>query len=538
MRSVGPARFWAAVIFLNAVLGLRFPERVPWLAYLRPSLDTVLLLVVCALFGAWHKQLPAVVRTILVGVLFACRVLRIADGIEQGAYLRDFNWSIDLPLLPEFVRLFYATLSLPLFLLAVAALALLLAGLAFLIARALRVVEAGFCSPRQSHAQVLSVLLGLLALASPIVRPRALFSDSVLLRIGSEARFAALLPSYRAAAQARIARVQRELATRPNDLQKLRKRNVYLFVIESYGQAVLDRPALLTRVLPEYLRFEAELGRHGFQIASRVLDSPTYGGRSWLAQATLLTSVKTQDQLQLELLRAAQPRTLAQAFRAVGYRTVLIQPGTVRDLPEPDLFHFEQHYFARELGYAGPRFGWATMPDQFVLDAVRRKELTGSQPQPLFLAYALVSSHIPWSDLPPLVQDWSSIGDGSEFRTLPHQHFPSNWLALSRASDAYAESIVYDLEVLRRYIVEFVRDDSLLIILGDHQPHSEVTDRSPKRGTPVHVLSRNRAFIAPFRARGYTSGMVADEALPRAGLDSLMLDLITDFSVGRAESSP
>jgi len=313
---------------------------------------------------------------------------------------------------------------------------------------------------------------------------------------------------------------------------------VYLFVIESYGQAVLDRPELLTRVLPEYVRFEAELGRHGFQIASRVLDSPTYGGRSWLAQATLLTSVKAEDQLQLELLRAAQPRTLAQAFRAAGYRTVLIQPGTVRESTEPDLFHFEQHYFARELGYAGPRFGWATMPDQFLLDAVRRKELTGSATQPLFLAYALVSSHIPWSDLPPLVQDWSKIGDGSEFQTLPHQHFPTNWLALSRARDAYAEAIVYDLEVLRRYIVEFVRDDSLLIILGDHQPHSEVTNQSPERGVPVHVLSRNRAFIAPFRARGYTRGMVADEALPRAGLDSLMLNLITDFSVGRAESSP
>ncbi|HEY1534954.1 MAG TPA: hypothetical protein VGF76_13095, partial [Polyangiaceae bacterium] len=136
---------------------------------------------------------------------------------------------------------------------------------------------------------------------------------------------------------------------------------------------------------------------------------------------------------------------------------------------------------------------------------------------------------------PPLVQDWSTIGDGSQFGTLAHRHFPTNWLALGRASDAYAEAIVYDLQVLRRYIAEFVRDDSLLIILGDHQPHSEVTEHSPERGVPVHVLSRNRAFIDPFRSRGYTAGMVADEALPRAGLDSLMLDLIADFSVARSE---
>ncbi len=360
----------------------------------------------------------------------------------------------------------------------------------------------------------------------------------MLLRVGSEARFAARLPGYRSAEQARIVQVQRELATCPDDLLKLQARNVYLFVIESYGQTVLDRLDLFARVLPEYRRFEADLGHSGFQIASRVLDSPTYGGRSWLAQATLLTSVPTEDQLQFELLRAAQPRTLAQAFRAAGYRTVLVQPGTVRESTQPDLLHFEQHYFARELGYAGPRFGWATMPDQFVLDAVRRKELTNTDTRPRFLGYALVSSHIPWSDLPPLVQNWSTIGDGSEYRALPHRHFATSWLSLGSAQDAYAESIVYDLEVLRRYIVEFVHDDSLLIVLGDHQPHSEVSGQSPYRGVPVHVLSRNRAFVDPFRSRGYTAGMVADEALPQAGLDSLMLDLITDFSVGRAESSP
>jgi hypothetical protein len=309
-------------------------------------------------------------------------------------------------------------------------------------------------------------------------------------------------------------------------------------VIESYGQTLLERPELWAHMLPEYQRFEADLTQSGFQIASRVLDSPTYGGRSWLAHATLLTGIPTQDQLQFQLLRAAQPRTLAQAFGAAGYRTVLVQPGTVRESTEPDLLHFEQHYFARELGYAGPRFGWATMPDQFLLDAVRRKELSEATKRPLFLCYALVSSHIPWSALPALVQDWSTIGDGSAYRALPERRFATSFLALDRAGDAYAESIVYDLEVLRRYIVEFVKDDSLLIILGDHQPHSEITDQSPGRGVPVHVLSRNRAFVDPFRSRGYTAGMVAHAALPRAGLDSFMLDLIADFSLGRVESAP
>jgi hypothetical protein len=530
-------RFWAAILFLNAVLSVRFPERVSWLSYLVPSLDVVALLVALALLGAWHKQIPGLARGVLVGFFLICRVLRVADGVEQGAYLRDFNWSVDLPLLPEFVRLFYATLPLPVFMLAGGALLLSLGALCFLVARALRVLETELSLPAQPHTRVLSLLIGMLAVASLLFPPRAVFGDSILTRMAAEARFAARLPSYRTAEQARIAGVQQQLATHPNDLLKLQARNVYLFVIESYGQAVLDRPELFARVLPEYRRFEADLAHSGFQIASRVLESPTYGGRSWLAQATLLTSLPTQDPLQFELLRAAQPSTLAQVFRAAGYRSVLVQPGTVRESTAPELYHFEQHYFARELGYAGPRFGWATMPDQFVLDAVRRKELTGTGTPPLFVCYALVSSHIPWSDLPPLVQDWSTIGDGSGYQTLPQRHFATSWLSLSSATGAYAESVVYDLDVLRRYIVEFVHDDSLLIVLGDHQPHSEITGQSPLRGVPVHVLSRNGAFIAPFRSRGYTAGMVADEALPRAGLDSLMLDLLADFSIARSGSA-
>ncbi len=92
--------------------------------------------------------------------------------------------------------------------------------------------------------------------------------------------------------------------------------------------------------------------------------------------------------------------------------------------------------------------------------------------------------------------------------------------------------MVYDLEVLRRYITEFIRDDSLVIVLGDHQPHSEVTNQNPAAGVPVHVLSRNPAFTARFRARGYTQGMLARTSGPHPGLESFMTDLLADFSTG------
>jgi hypothetical protein len=517
-------------------MGVRFPERAAWWSYGLPSLDVLALLVVLSLCGAWKKRVPSLVHGVMVAFCVATRVLRVADGVERGAYLRDFRLTLDLPLLPEFVRLFYMTLPPAKLLLAGSALTLGLAALSFSIHCALRIVETAMGS--FARVQLLSVLIGSWALPSALFSPEVLYHGSILPRLGNELEFALRLGSYRARQRESIASVQRAFDAQPNDLQKLHGRNVYLFMIESYGQSVQDSPEILARLRPEYRRFERELSEEGFHIASRLLDSSTYGGRSWLAHATLFTSVATGDLLQLDLLRAAQPRTWPEVFSSAGYRSVLVQPGTVRESREPDLYHFDQHYFARDLAYRGPRFGWATMPDQFVLAAVRQRELATLPARPLFLAYALVSSHVPWSELPPVIDDWSTLGDGSIYRELPSKHYATEWLSLSEAKGAYADSIAYDLEVLRRYIRAFVDDDSLLIILGDHQPHSEVGGQNPSAGVPVHVLCRNSAFIAPFRARGYTPGMLADQALPHPGLASLLFDLVSDFSVARAGGAP
>ncbi|MEI9938904.1 MAG: sulfatase-like hydrolase/transferase [Pseudomonadota bacterium] len=532
MDAARRAGFWLALLFLNAVLTVRFPAYQPWPSYLAISLDLVALLIVFALCGAWRKPIPRALRWALSILFIAWRIQRIADGVEQSAYLRDFNWSLDLPLLPEFGRLFYTALPGSSFVLVLGLVVLGLGGLAYGIQRALCSLESGMSSP--ARVRLVTWLVGALALLAIYAQPEAVLAPSMLRRAGIELDFARRLAGYRSAQLARIAAVQRVVRAGPSDLARLHGRDVYLFVIESYGQTVLEQPELFVRVEPEYRRFERELLQSGFQIASGLLDSPTYGGRSWLAQATLLTGVPAHDQVEFELLREAQPETLAQVFRAAGYRTVLAQPGTVRESSGPDLLHFEQNYFARNLGYRGPRFGWATMPDQYVLDAVRRRESSEPRrpPRPSFFCYALVSSHVPWSDLPPIVQDWPWIGDGSAYLQLPARRYRTHWLSLAGARTAYADAIVYDLEVLRRFISEYVRDDSLLIILGDHQPHSDVSERSPSSAVPVHVLSRNAAFVDPFRARGYTSGMLADQTRPHLGLQSLMLDLLADFSSG------
>src|SRR6185436_8214988 len=160
---------------------------------------------------------------------------------------------------------------------------------------------------------------------------------------------------------------------------------------------------------------------------------------------------------------------------------------------------FDASYFGAAFDYRGPSFGWGTLPDQYVIDFVDRRELSQRAPSgPRFVEYALITSHAPWTRQATVVRDWSAVGDGSVFSSLPIKEHATSWSHLEGASGAYADALVYDLEVLRRYLADRVKDDTLVIILGDHQPPGGVTGQSNGHGVPIHVLSRKRALVEPF----------------------------------------
>jgi hypothetical protein len=218
-------------------------------------------------------------------------------------------------------------------------------------------------------------------------------------------------------------------------------------------------------------------------------------------------------------------------MRGAGYRTVLVQPATARPPVRYDFLPFDRHYFAMDFEYAGPSFGWGKLPDQFVLDFVRRREAVAkAEGLPRFIEYMLITSHAPWSRQATIVDDWSSIGDGSVLGRLPAREHDTSWSNIDHATDAYLDAIVYDFEVLRRYLRDIVKDDSLVIILGDHQPPGGVTGTSSSRAVPIHVLSRRRALVEPFLARGYTPGLTPGLSRHPARMETFLFSFLRDFS--------
>jgi hypothetical protein len=294
---------------------------------------------------------------------------------------------------------------------------------------------------------------------------------------------------------------------------------------------VFKKPDLKAGVAPALERFRAAVAEGGYAVASRFIESSTYGGGSWFAHGTLATGVRVSDGLEYAVLLHADPppKTMASVFKQAGYHTVLVQPGTTRPFPEGVIQGFETKYYSWLLGYQGPEYAWATMPDQYVLDFVHRRELEPARRAPAFIQYALVSSHAPWSVVPRVVEDWSRLEHGRIFHEY-QTTFPIGWSNLKEGGAAYCHSLRYDFEVLQRYILERLQRNTLVIVMGDHQPTGAITLDDPSWAVPVHLVTKDRALLARFTAAGYVPGVFPPLTGPIPGMELFLPDLVERLS--------
>lgn len=519
-------------VLLSAIVNARYPGWETRFWYLAPSLDVTVIFVSFVVLGGLGVRIPKFVLFGLACGFAFVRLFRIADGVTLRMQHRTTNVFIDGQLFPGLVRLAYTTVpTLKLVLMTlVGVLVLVLVGWASY--RMLRHAARVLAEPRR--AVVFSSLVAVLFVTGPYTPQSPIkehyqgaFAASVLPRFADDFITYWSARSFSEQVERQV-QAQGPLEYGPGLLAELRGSNVLLIFIESYGETLLDLEPYTVPIDRAYKAWEATLGPAGFHMASAILESPTVGGYSWLAHLTLATGIKVTDQLRYEKLYRMGPKTLVHYFVDAGYQTLLVQPATMRD-PGPICYPFHKHRYSWEFGYRGRNFSWAPMPDQFVLDFIHKNEIMATE-GPLFVEYNLVSGHMPWNDQAPIVPDWSTIGDGSLFRSMQGVRFDTDWSKLAHAHNAYLTAMLYDLEVLRQYIAQFVHDDTLLIILGDHQPVGEVTANSDARGAPIHVVSRNPRFIEKFVKRGYARGMRPQSSPPHPGMETFLEGFIRDFS--------
>jgi phosphatidylglycerophosphate synthase len=298
------------------------------------------------------------------------------------------------------------------------------------------------------------------------------------------------------------------------DLSALAGKDVVLAFVESYGRVAVDGPesAGIRTLLDDGT---ARLQRLGWTASSGWLTSPTFGGSSWLAHSTLQSGLTVGDQVRYDRLLASPRATLSSAFGRAGWRTVAVLPSTHDTWPQGQAFYrFDRVYDGSALGYAGPRFGFSAMPDQFTLSAFDRLELATPHP-PVMAELELTSSHGPWAPLPTTV-DPADLGDGSVFDGIEADAVTAArlWSDRSAVPGAYRASIAYSLTSLLSFVESHADDDLVVVMLGDHQPSTIVSGFGGDRDVPVTVLARDPKVVARVVGWGWQSGLRPSDTGP------------------------
>ncbi|MFI7024881.1 sulfatase-like hydrolase/transferase [Micromonospora sp. NPDC049900] len=311
-------------------------------------------------------------------------------------------------------------------------------------------------------------------------------------------------------------------------LTGLRGKNVLITFVESYGRDAVADPdfASIQRVLDEGA---GRLSAAGFSSRSGFLTSPTIGGASWLAHATLLSGLWIDNNQRHRNLLATDRFTLGDAFQRAQWRTVGVMPAVNQAWPEGAFYGYEKFYSGPDLGYQGPKFAFAPMPDQFAIHQFHQRELTGPRDRPVMAELALVSSHSPWTRVPSVV-DWDDIDDGEVFQR------GIIGTPAAQARTGYRHSINYTLRTLISYLERYGNDDTVMVIVGDHQPAPVVTGENPSPDVPIHIVAKDPAVFAQIEDWKWQEGLTPDADAPVWRMDTFRDRFLTAFGPGNSRS--
>lgn len=335
------------------------------------------------------------------------------------------------------------------------------------------------------------------------------------------------------------------------DVKLTHRPDVLFFVVESYGRLLATHEDTRDRHTLLLDKLEDELRAAGWSMASAYSRAPVSGGRSWLAEGTMLMGTPIRYEAVFHHLLAQGERVphLVSFMKQNGYETVLLAPAD-RNRPGTRIINrygFDQILAFEQMDYRGPAMGWGIVPDQYSLAVAREKVLdVPNRKKPVFFDFHLVTSHAPWNAVPPLVQDAKLLNNlKGKFATVPPEtdkegavlhrlrYFERDKDArhpyMNRFTDAmrrgYQATITYDLKVITRYLVER-HDDAIAVIVGDHQP-PVITYANASFDTPIHVITKNQAALDELLRQGFLAGLSLPEdqpaAIEHAGIFSLLV---------------
>lgn len=293
------------------------------------------------------------------------------------------------------------------------------------------------------------------------------------------------------------------------------KPNILLIFIEAYG-SVLGCVSPYDMEYTNHLKkIESNLTLSGWKSASTFSNSTVLGGRSWLGFTSLLAGIKIDNHLAYEKLIKLNTNYphLINTLNTQGYSTYRLN--TLSNFGEDfktidsiagNFFNVNSAWTKfNNIPYQGYRYDYfGGVPDQYALNYWDETVLNKFK-QPYFLFFITLNTHAPFYLPPPLVANWKDL---DAIKTSPHRKVRAE---SGKPIDRYAKGVHYILSTLEQYILNKADSNTLILLIGDHQPAGMeymIKGKTDLYANPFHIISKDERWISLFIDKGFQPGMV------------------------------
>jgi len=438
----------------------------------RLALEVVVLAGAMALLALLGRSLPRALRWTVAVLLALAALLHLGTVLIPAVFERELDLFWDLPALPALLGRSVGAegwLALVVLALGGVALAVLIATILGEMERALR----GAGRP-QTVLALAGLCCGLAAV--PVAGGEAYVPARVVREVMAQTDLA-----WRGLALLRSGNPLGAPARAASDLGKLKHRDLYLVLVDSYSAEILGD----ARAAAALTAFEKAADEAGYYALSGRLAEPGVEIGARVAEASLASGLRL-DPLRYRVLLASGGRTLADYLAAVGYRTVEVAPELRRAGFEERSWGFERVIAAADLGYAGD----GGIPDRWTLEQV--VDRIDSKPHPpVFVRVELGSGRSP--------------------------------------SGAPAASVAASFEALGSFL-SHLKGQPLVIVVGNRVAGAAAE-------VPIHVLSRDENLVLPFATLGYAAGIAPPGGGAAKSVESFLPDFLRIFASGTSVAS-
>lgn len=517
------------LVFFNTEFNI-FTQQ--WVFQARLPIELMIVILLAATGAAWPTVRPI---SLVVAATFLSigGLLHLIDVASSAIYGRPIDLIFDAAQIPNVLDLIASSMGWVIVApLTIAAIVALLGVIALFAIAALRLGFqmrglVGSTGAKRAVAALLLLVLAQTADLTGLLSNTAKASSAPAFQAASyHAKILSLWFDDGRAVIEEYRRQRGQIRDGETTLPRLADINVYLIFVESYGASLLEREAHREVMQGIYNRYTPSLDGGDRETVSTLVESPTYGGLSWLAHLTVTSGAWVDTNLEYRAYLRSNLDTMQKILARGGHETTLFMPGIQRYWPESALLNFDHVYTAGDLAYDGIRFGYFGIPDQFTLERI--PQLIASD-RPNFVQVALISSHYPFRPIPPYIEDSSKILDGKAWSPAAEAAGSFTTADWADPADGYIAGASYSLRAAFDFAERHTTPDDLVIILGDHQPWSIVSGNLGGRAAPIHVITGRKDLLACFQADGYRPGLAPERGMVAYGMDWILQRLVAHF---------